>query len=280
MRVATISDIHLDGLAKREQTTVDALRARFAAAICDRPFDVLVLGGDLSNDCRLTVDIARGLEHDLARPVYYVPGNHDLYNVENGWTTAKIVDYLKNDPRCLFGGKIPLGDGSHLIGHVGWYDYSYGDATRFTEEEFESKTLGSGRWRDVDYIDWGEPDRAICERFEGEIEALYDEATQDRTMLVTHMINHPNFAVSTPEPSMWDFFNAYLGSRSLFQWLSAHPVRAAVCGHVHYRFRFSFWKMEYICACLGNKNEWDRLTVDTPHTLEDQLRDALVILDL
>ena len=280
MKIATFSDLHLDGLARREKTEVHDLRVRLAKAINDEEFDMLVIGGDLSNDCRVSSEVVRELRKDLARPVYYVPGNHDLYNVHNGWTTDEIVRFLKEDENCLFGRRLDLADGSSVIGHIGWYDYSYAPQDEFTLEQFESKSHVGRKWRDVDFIDWGVSDIELTKRFHEEIADLYVKENADRTMLVTHMINHPNYSVSTPSGSTWPFFNAFLGSRELFEFLAKNPVRTAVCGHVHYRFRFVFWMMEYVCACLSNKNEWNRVSIDVPLTLEDQARDSLYIVDL
>ena len=280
MKVATISDLHLDGLARREKTDVDDIRQQFARALNDEDFEVLVIGGDLSNDAKVSTKIAHDLEQDLARPVFYVPGNHDLYNIHNKMTTADIVQFLKDDPRCLFGRTVDFGDGSSVMGHIGWYDYSYAPQDEFTFEQFESKSHVGRKWRDVDFIDWGISDIELTKQFHKEIEEMYQTVDPDRTMLVTHMINHPNYSVSTPAGSTWPFFNAFLGSRDLFEFLAKNPVRTAVCGHVHYRFSFVFWKMEYVCACLSNKNEWNRVSIGIPLTLEAQVKDSLYIVDL
>ena len=280
MKTATISDLHLDGLARREKTDVDDVRQRLSSAINDEDFEVLVIGGDLSNDAHVSSKIARDMAQDLARPVYYVPGNHDLYNIHNELPTDEIVKFLKDDPNCLFGRNLDFADGSSVIGHIGWYDYSYAPQDKFTVEQFMSKSHVGRRWRDVDFIDWGISDIELTEQFHKEIADLYQKVNPERTMLVTHMINHPNFSVSTPSGSTWPFFNAFLGSRGLFEFLAKNPVRTAVCGHVHYRFSFVFWKMEYVCACLSNKNEWDRVSIGIPLTLEAQAKDSLYIVDL
>lgn len=279
MKIAMLSDLHLDTHAKRHHRSLVGVTSEVSQALDTLDFDLLALAGDLSNDCRLTKQIADQLRQELGRPVYYIPGNHDFYNIDNQWETNDILQFFQEDEYCLFARRLRLEDGGDIVGHTGWYDYSYGSPT-YTLQQYETKTLGMGRWRDGDYIDWGMSDQDFCAKVHETIDDLIDPDNRDRTLLVTHMINHPKFTVTAPVDSRWDFFNAYLGSRELYHYLTQNPIRAALCGHVHYRFNFVWLGMAYYCNCLGRMSEWPKISLDVPLTLKDQVLDATEVLDL
>ena len=222
MKIAMLSDLHLDTHAKRHHRSLVGVTSEVSQALDTLDFDLLALAGDLSNDCRLTKQIADQLRQELGRPVYYIPGNHDFYNIDNQWETNDILQFFQEDEYCLFARRLRLEDGGDIVGHTGWYDYSYGSPT-YTLQQYETKTLGMGRWRDGDYIDWGMSDQDFCAKVHETIDELIDPDNRDRTLLVTHMINHPKFTVTAPVDSRWDFFNAYLGSRELYHYLTQNP---------------------------------------------------------
>ena len=284
MKIALISDLHLDRYARTRGISLEKATTDLSQALAPIDFEVLVIAGDLSNDCRLTQKIAQTLEQQLARPLFYVPGNHDLFNMENKWSTKAIVQSFKEDERCLWGERVELADGATLVGHCGWYDYSYGSKD-YSVEQYASGRLGHGYWNDRDYIDFGMSDPDYCAQVQAKLEELLAPTVDDpeaakRTLLVTHMINHPKFLVHPPKPSLWDFFNGFLGSKTLYQYLAKHPIKAAVCGHIHYRFHFVLEGMAYYCQCLGRIDEWPKISQDLPLTLEAQVKDATKVIEL
>ncbi|WP_197073662.1 hypothetical protein NYE80_07795 [Paenibacillus sp. FSL H7-0357] len=74
-------------------------------------------------------------------------------------------------------------------------------------------------------------------------------------IIVTHMLTHPFFKVPLPN-KRWEYFNAFLGSTEYLNLCRKYKVRYSIMGHVHYRKQHRDQGTEFICACLGNRNEW------------------------
>ena len=122
MRLAWATDIHLDFVSPR---VLDGLVARLAD---DGP-DGVVLSGDLSSAPTL-LDHLEELAAALARPIYFVLGNHDYYGGSLERVRARMREltaaspWLRWLPAC---GVIELGGGWALVGHDGWGDGRAGD---------------------------------------------------------------------------------------------------------------------------------------------------------
>lgn len=123
--LAWATDIHLDFV---DDAARDALAARLAA---DGP-DGVVLSGDLASADSL-VDHLAALADALARPIYFVLGNHDFYrgDVASVREVARALSQAHPRLRYLTGAApVPLGARAALVGHDGWADGRAGDFAR------------------------------------------------------------------------------------------------------------------------------------------------------
>ena len=258
LQLGVLSDLHLN--------TKEA-RQRFIEVMAEQvdrlALDGLILAGDITPGVATTILYVRECIRELGIPIYYVPGNHELWNRLNGLSTAEIYQLFLDDPNCLSGQTVYLPDGTRLFGDVFWYDYSYGDQTRFTTEQFERKMLKGSRWQDAYYVDWQASDSAVSDRFIQEAKARFEQAHNGRTIFVSHMINHPQLSVPSRRFELWGFFNAFLGSRKLNELIMEYKPEYAICGHVHHRRRFMDGSTEFICPCLGYPKEWRYLAPES-----------------
>jgi predicted phosphodiesterase len=204
----------------------------------------------------------------FAGPKLIVAGNHELWTngtdsyalfIEELPRRARALGWhwLETEPFVAPGGDVAF------AGTVGWYDYSFAQASleiplRFYEHKVSpgaAAYLGGryapliddvddispraleivARWNDGRYVKLGRDDRAflreITDRLEGQ---LSDLAHVNNVIAVTH---HLPFAELLPPPrnSQWDFAKAYLGAHAIGRVLLNHAnVRHAFCGHSHF----------------------------------------------
>lgn len=97
-----------------------------------KKLDILLIAGDISNHYQLTHQFITQLTKQLDIPVKFVPGNHDLWEVES-MTTQDIWNNYKSMSQCLVGKPFIVNEEWAIIGHTGWYDYSFA-AQRFSLE--------------------------------------------------------------------------------------------------------------------------------------------------
>lgn len=274
LRFATVSDLHLN-----TDFSIRAFKSAMLSFAEEVRPDVLILAGDLTSGAGQTSALVRELKGMLGIDVYYVPGNHELWNRYNGLTTEEIYQFFRADENCLTGQIVTLPGNIRLLGDVHWYDYSYAEHQRYTMEQFAKKMLRGSRWQDAYYVDWFLPDASVTKRMIEEQRHLLSTVSGERLIYVSHMINHPNYAVPSRRFELWAFFNAYLGSVSLHDLIQSVRPEVAICGHVHHRRNFCDNGTHYICACLGYKKEWRYLS-DKEHELESQIRASAVIKEM
>ncbi len=120
MRVAWATDVHLNAVEDREAHA-------FCDRIADSGADALLLGGDISE----AEDLERHLrifESRLARPVYFVLGNHDFYGAFTEPTRQRMRSLRSPWLHWLpAAGVVRLSDDTALVGHDGWGDARLGD---------------------------------------------------------------------------------------------------------------------------------------------------------
>lgn len=122
MRLAWATDVHLEFLRHDE-----------VVAFCDElerlDPDAVLLTGDISTSRALEGHL-RVLENCLARPIYFVLGNHDCYHGSIAATRelarerTRTSAFLRWLPAC---GPVPLAPGTLLVGHDGWADGRFGN---------------------------------------------------------------------------------------------------------------------------------------------------------
>ena len=122
--------------------------------------------------------------------------------------------------------------------------------------DFERRSHNERVWQDSIKAIWNRSDRQTHDWFIERLNASFKKAASDELVVVTHMLPIEEFTVPVPNET-WDYFNAFLGSRSLGELImSQSNVRYAVSGHVHYRKTIEKNNIEFICQCLGYRTEW------------------------
>ncbi|MBX7192205.1 MAG: metallophosphoesterase [Sandaracinaceae bacterium] len=117
MKLAWATDVHLDHLTPFG-------RARCAEALRASGCDAVVLTGDLSQAPLLCVHLEE-LARALARPVYFVLGNHDFYEGSIVEVRAAVRELCAREAWLHYlpdAGPIPLDDESVLVGVDGFGD--------------------------------------------------------------------------------------------------------------------------------------------------------------
>ncbi|MHC8515995.1 metallophosphoesterase [Sporosarcina sp. ITBMC105] len=273
MRIGVISDLHID---QRENS--DLLYASYLAQLVklagQQQLDCLVIAGDISNDSQLTLKFISDLDSRLRCPIRFVAGNHDLWTLaDKEKNTEQIAARLQADPRSLQNRPYVLNDEWAIIGHSGWYDYSFGNQFT-THEQFSQKQYNGRTWKDHLYIDWNMTDEEVVEQSLIQLQSDFEQIGDRQVILCLHMVATDAFIVPTPHP-VFDYFNAFLGSKRYAEWIVSRPsIRYILNGHVHYRKRFTKHEQTYICACLGNESEWQS------SSLEKELQSAFQVIDL
>lgn len=248
MKIGIISDIHLD---LNKSFPIQELLCEEAGR---RGLDGLLLAGDIADGAQTALSMLEQLKKRLAVPLWFVPGNHDMWDPEHRFKNAwQIYDEYRAREGCLCGGPIRLGD-AVLVGNIGWYDYSLG-SERYRPEDFMKKSRGGRVWQDSLFVNWEMDDRLLSLKMRKELEELLTENEGRTRIAVTHMIAFPSLAVPEERPN-WDYFNAFLGSRELGALYGRLHVEHAVMGHVHYRRAFQEQGVDCRCACLGYHTEW------------------------
>ena len=264
MRVAWTSDLHVD----QNRGIAELIADRLAVL---RP-EVAILAGDLTHALEplehTLATIAAGARAGGARATLYVAGNHDLWvdPRTGGSSRAKLANDLpaacaRAGVRMLAPGAEPLllddaGGAVAFCGVPGWYDYSL-RATwldgEVTLAQYERKRRGRLVWQDVNFFRWPagdaddgpggatagplEPDAAVAALMERALAAQLDavRGRAARTVVVTHFLPFEELVLVRQHP-LWDFLNAYMGSRGLGAVIAAAPeVVLAISGHTHIR---------------------------------------------
>ena len=120
---AWVTDIHLDWLRGEHEIV------RFGESIARTGADGVFITGDISNAGSLVYHLSV-IERAIARPTYFVLGNHDFYRADVESVRAKmrelsnVSSYLRYMPTVQY---TPLNQKTAVVGHDGWYDALYGD---------------------------------------------------------------------------------------------------------------------------------------------------------
>ncbi|HYO10411.1 MAG TPA: metallophosphoesterase [Tepidisphaeraceae bacterium] len=219
--------------------------------------DAAVADGDALEQClsRFT----------FAGPKLFVAGNHEL------WT-------LRGDSYAIFRKELPrrvralgwqwledeplLAGDVAIVGSVGWYDFSYAQASLGIPKRFYEAKISPGaaaylggyealladaddlppharavvaRWNDGKFITLGRSDEAFLAELLARLDAQL--AALAHVPKVVAAVHHLPFRALLPPPhsAQWDFAKAYLGSDAIGDVLLRYSnVRHAYCGHSHF----------------------------------------------
>lgn len=271
MKIAVISDLHLD------VNQAFPVLERLGEMLSTERANLVLVAGDITECADVSIDAMDLFAEFCGCPVYYVPGNHDLWSEDlSKWTTEEIYQSFVDDERCLAGKtriiRCKTGDFA-LVGDIGWYDYSFANE-QFGQSELEQMSHDGRTWQDKLKNEWTKDN---CGRNEIQLQRLEDrlkEAEGLPVIAVTHMIPIREFCVPE-EREMWKYFNAFLGSEKLGELFETYNVAVSVSGHVHYRKEAVHGNTRYICPCLGYHKEWKLYSEEHGDDLMWQLRDSV-----
>ena len=251
VKIGILSDIHVDLEHDDPRRVLDPL----ADEILRRQVDLMIIAGDVANDYRLTLESLARIEHRSGVRCLFVPGNHDIWNEKHPDQDAwRIYEALKAFPGNLANGAVTLDNDWVVIGDLGWYDYSFG-SRRYSEEEFDRMQIGSRLWQDKIKAIWQAPTLEMHRYFRAKLQKQLEAHRGRDIILVTHVLPVRDFAVFDLGP-MWEYLNAFLGSRQYGELALEFGVAYSISGHVHYRREVRHEGTTFICNCLNYLSQW------------------------
>jgi 3',5'-cyclic-AMP phosphodiesterase len=235
-RFAWLTDIHLNFLG------MSGLQ-NFFAQVADLEVEGYVISGDIGESTSVS-EYLRAFSHTVARPVYFVLGNHDFYRSSVAQVRQDVILQMKDNPYLHYlttAEPIELTPEAALVGHDGWADGRYGDF------------LGSTMMLN-DYVMISELTEALGQGHEAlwkALQLLADEAAQrlseqltwalERYALVFVTMHPPPFAENTlyngqasPANSLPHFSCKAVGD-VLLSMADRYPQKRIIvlCGHTH-----------------------------------------------
>ena len=259
LRIGILSDIHVDQNRGRTNEVVDALTNTLRH---NRP-DAFICAGDVSNDYTESLAVLEELRSSTGVPVFFVPGNHDLWNKHHPHLDAwQIHEKLREFTGTLSQRIVELEGDWMLVGEAGWYDFSLGSGD-YSDGDFERMEIDGRVWQDKLFARWDmstrEVHRVFLERLRERLARARELAGTTRhgskIIMVTHAVPVPDFAVPF-RPELWNYLNAFLGSREYGEAATEFAAALSVCGHVHFRREARHRPTRFICNCLGYRHEW------------------------
>ncbi len=254
MKIGVISDLHIDNNSNEQVSIVDYERSLENEAI-EQNIELLLIAGDISNDHVMSHQFIENVKQRINVPVLFVPGNHDYWSVkQEEKDTHEILAYFKEQEESIIENPYIINDEWAVVGHSGWYDYTFAHK-RFTTEELSEKSHNGRVWKDKLHIDWNMSDQALSKKFAADVQADLEKVKDKKIILMTHFVTHKGFGVQMPHQE-FDYFNAFIGSSDYNSFFQDYDIKYNIMGHVHYR-RTDRDELTHICACLGNRNEWE-----------------------
>lgn len=235
MKLTWLTDIHLNFLRP------PVLEA-FVETLAHNVADAFVLTGDIAEADEVAAHL-RTIADRVARPMYFVLGNHDFYGGSIAGVREKIQTVCSVTPNLQWlpdAGVIPLTDEACLVGHDGWGDGRFGD---YHGSEVLLNDFGL-------IEDFGGFDENPDERL-SKLHALGDEAAAHLcSVLPEALARFPHVIVATHVPpfreSCWHegrvsdenwlpFFACKAVGDALVEAMTAAPDRrmTVLCGHTH-----------------------------------------------
>jgi len=232
-RLAWLSDLHLNFLAAAER---DALVDQWATA----QVDAYAISGDITESSEL-LPMLEQFETKLARPIYFVLGNHDYYFS----SIAKVrrdIAALSQNSRWLHwlnvSGVCRLSADAAIVGHDGWADGRLGDYRR--------SFVSMNDWRLIEELtNLDRQSRWL------ELKRLADEAAAYvRGVLSAALVEYPFVYLVTHVPpfrgACWyegrisddewlPHFSSKAMGDAILEVMAQHPSRrlTVLCGHTH-----------------------------------------------
>lgn len=253
MKIGILSDIHVDiNYSDKDRVTSSIIRY-----IKEYSLDLMIIAGDVAGDYELTLGSLEKIEEKGKIPCLFVPGNHDIwiekYPEKTSW---EIYDLLKSYSHNLANGPYEPCKDWIVIGDLGWYDFSFGDSSKYSFDDFSRMKYEERVWQDSIKAVWDRSTLDMHRYFVNKLEKQLNQYKDRKVIIVTHVLPIVGFTVQPPS-LMWEYMNAFLGSSEYGELIQGYPnIKYAVSGHVHYRKRKVINGVEFICNCLGYQEEW------------------------
>ncbi|MGJ5712996.1 metallophosphoesterase [Staphylococcus auricularis] len=270
MRIGAIADLHVDRHESLEPR--DYLMNLIEVAEAQQ-LDLLIIAGDISNTFELTHNFITEFQQSCRIPIRFIPGNHDYWTSETHTSSQEILQRYMEMETCLMTRPYMINENWAIVGNTAWYDHRYGNHERFSEARLDRGKFKGATWQDKERINWEYSDRSLSQRAVAQAREDLEQVRDKQIILVTHIVTHPRFVVPTPH-RIFDFFNAFIGTRDFDELYQDFPIRYSIMGHVHFRKQIEEKGVRYICPCLGYPRQWR-----TPH-ISREINDTLAIIEL
>lgn len=272
MKIGYIADLHIDYLKKH---SLELFIETFHQVLKDKKIDLVIIGGDVTNQYQLTLDFINQLSK-LIQPIQlaFIPGNHDYWQenptIKETW---RIHQLFKEHPLSLMNQSIQINNDIAIVGHMGWYNHAYYRKDRFTPEEVERGKFKIATWQDKSRIAWGLSDQQVSKRFKEELKQLMLAVSAKQIILVTHVVTTPVYIVPMPHRA-FDFFNAYMATDDLNELYRNYPIRYSLMGHIHFRHHHQKAGIHWAVSSLGYEKQW------RSNSIKKEISDSLFIIDV
>lgn len=271
MKIGTISDLHIDRSKDYYPQDFEMILVK---EIMRLELDLLLIAGDISNHYSQTIQFVQNVKHQSNIDVLFIPGNHDYWKREHEEKTSyEIFEYYKSQPESIIGNPYVINDEWAIVGHSGWYDYSFADQDKFSLERLERRKYYGSTWLDKEHIDWGKSDLEMSQLAAQSVKQDLEQVNDKNIILMTHIVTHKKFAVPMPH-RIFDYFNAFIGTSDFDQFYETYPIKFSIMGHVHFRSTIEDEGITYICPCLGYQREW------RSEDLETEIKNTIQVVEI
>ena len=265
MKIGVISDLHIDR-GHIEQRRYEEI---LIGETKKHGLDILLIAGDVASHYEITTRFLEKISEETQINVLFVPGNHDYWlKAEEALSSRDVYEHYKQLPQSILESPFIIDDEWAIVGHSGWYDYTYADA-RFSDEKLARGKFYGGTWQDKLKINWELHDQELSKIFADKVKTDLEKVGDRKIILMTHVVTHRRYAVPMPH-RLFDYFNAFIGTSDFDDIYQQYPIKYSIMGHVHFRYQFMQNNVTYICACLGYEREWrtDDIYTEIQNTLQ------------
>ena len=233
MKLTWLTDIHLNFIAPYK---FDGLMGE----IVRHTPDAVLISGDIGESSSVAFYLQR-MAKVLARPIYFVLGNHDYYRGSFEAVSAAVRVACGQSPHLVWlndAGVVALSPGVALIGHDSWADGRLGDYARSAVEMNDYRLI-------EDFVGLEKPQRLALLNQRGDAAASHFQNVLPRALrqarqvyLLTHVPPFAESCLYEGQPGSNDFL-PHFGCKAvgdvLVEIMQAHPDKqlTVLCGHTH-----------------------------------------------
>ena len=258
-----VSDIHADVARKTDFPEIECAA------------DTLIVAGDIAVNTNRFRDTLYRLSSRFDN-VAYTLGNHDIWAPTGG--SSRTIHEVKNlqiadNIKPLDAAPYYVNDVA-IVGVMGWYDYSGGDASLEKKYgiPFKRMTFGNSIMADLLHVRWDDPaqgrnltDPEISELQITKLRTHLEGASNKvgKIIVATHIPPRPDLLIwkegGGKEVETWNFFNAYFSNPHIDELIREFPaVKVCVYGHTHRRSDRTIDGIRYIVNPFGYPRENSR----------------------